>query len=103
MTQMRPKITIGLAALALTTAVAAVPASAQQSQQKPNAQQQSSARPLFSFVPEDTARYYGWNDDGLVVSPNAQQQSGARALFNSVPKDTARYYGGLIVTPTGRQ
>jgi len=93
---MRHKLTIGFAALALATAVVAVPASAQQSQQKSDFQQQSGARSLFNFVPKDTARYYGGNvnDGGLVASPDAQQQSGAGPLFSSVPKDTARYYGG---------
>jgi hypothetical protein len=93
---MRRKLTISFAALALAAAVAAVPASAQQSQQKADFQQQSAARTLFNFGPEDTARYYGGNvnDGGLVVSPDARQQSGAGPLFNSVSKDTARYYGG---------
>jgi hypothetical protein len=101
---MRLKITSGFAALALATAVAAFSASAQRSQQKPNAQQQSAARPIFSFVPKNTARYYGGNvnDGGLVVPLNAQQQSGTRPLFSFVPKDSARYYGGLVITPASK-
>jgi|SRR5580704_13645804 hypothetical protein len=102
---MRLTITLGLTALAVGTAVAAIPASAQQTQQKPNFQQQSGARPFFDFVPKDTARYYGGNvDEGeLVGLPNAQQQSGAWPPFVSVPKDTARYYGGLVITRARKQ
>ena len=101
---MRLTIPTGFATLALAT-VAAIPASAQQSQQKSDFRQPSGAQSLFNFMPKDTARYYGGNvnDGGLAVSSSARQQSGAWPLFESVPKDTARYYGGFVITSARKQ